>query len=63
MRKILVTEDDVRDALGPVTAYSPLANALIRTLFGRTNKSAAEFDARLTTLEKQIKKLSKGKKK
>lgn len=61
MRKIIVTEFDIRSALGHSGA-SPLADALINRLFYHHSiDSAQELETRVTTLEKQVKTLSKRK--
>jgi hypothetical protein len=64
MKTITITEQDVREALGPVTAYSPLGNALIFRLFINAKSiSTNSFEKRIDALEKEIRKLLKGKKK
>ncbi len=58
MKKIMVTEEDVRAALGPRTAYSPLGNRLIRRLFSKTEEKET-IDNRLDMLERQVRLLIK----
>ena len=52
MKTITVTEDDIRSALGPISGYSPLANELVRHLFGY-RREPSELDLRVLTLEKK----------
>lgn len=61
-KKITVTEADIREALGPVTAYSPLGNDLVWKLFGSRHKPTP-FETRLANLEKRVERLSKRKSK
>lgn len=64
MKKVIVTEDDVRSAFGVQSAHSPLADRVVDRLFG--NKSMQEFENRLDRIENQLKELNaqkKGKKK
>jgi hypothetical protein len=60
MKTITVTERQVREALGPVTAYSPLGNQLIFSLF-RCSCPESPMEKRIRDLEHKVKALSKRK--
>ena len=54
MKTVTITEDDVRAALGPISGYSPLANDLIRQLFG-FQREPSKLEQRVAALEKRMK--------
>lgn len=60
---VTVTEQDVREALGSPSGYSPLADRLIYNLFGHQFEKTISLENRMSAMEKKIKALSKRKNK
>lgn len=58
MKKVLITEQDLRDAFGVMSAHSPLADRVVDRLFWG-NRGFEEIENRLGAIEKKLKIKSK----